>query len=103
MNTELKQAAQRAIEMLTASSTFFSTRSALMTDECRAAAEELRTAIQQAESEQAPMMKHQVIDAALIVAPTLWVDYMCAVSFEAGIRAAEAHHGITDAPTASDA
>lgn len=48
MSIELKQAAQRAIEMLTASSTFFSTRSALMTDECRAAAEELRTAIQQA-------------------------------------------------------
>ena len=52
MTTQLIQAVQRAIEMLTASSTFFSTRSALMTDECRAAAEELRTAIQQAETQQ---------------------------------------------------
>ena len=76
MSLELKQAAQRAIEMLTASSTFFSTRSALMTDECRAAAEELRTAIQQAEAQQPATSD-----------PAAWLDEMLADTrevFDAG-------------------
>ena len=45
--------------------------------------------------ERVPMTEHQVIGAALHTPPFSLVDYMCVVSFEAGVRAAEAHHDIT--------
>lgn len=45
--------------------------------------------------ERVPMTENQVIGAALYTPPFLLVDYLCVVSFEAGVRSAEAHHGIT--------
>ena len=48
--------------------------------------------------ERVPMTENQVIGAALYTPPFLLVDYLCVVSFEAGVRSAEAHHGITTKP-----